>query len=76
MKYANAGECGRDFSLRKRVGEEGRMQVSPAECGRVGSYAVVHGEYFLVVRGWIMAARYYRAGKTHKNIRRKVGEYR
>ena len=37
---------------------------------------VVHGEYFLVVRGWITAARYYRAGKTHKNIRRKVGEYR
>ena len=42
-----------------------------------GWYAlVVHGEYFLVVRVWIMAARYYRAGKTHKNICRKVGEYR
>ena len=40
-KYGNAGEIGRDFSLPKRVGDEGQMQESPAECGRVGNYVYV-----------------------------------
>ena len=46
-------------------------------CSNFGAWyaPAVHGEYFLVVTCWVMAAGYYRAANSHKNIR-KVGEYR
>ena len=40
-KYGNAGESGKDFSLQKRVGEEGKMRESPAKCRRVGNYLYI-----------------------------------